>query len=421
MKILWLTNTACSASEKLKPGYNRGGWLSALEQELSKNSDIELHVAFYHYADMDSFKYIDSYYHPIKRAEEASKVRKFFKRFFKRNLSDDQKEIDKVNSIINIVKPDLIHVHGTEDNFGLIQERIKIPVVISIQGILSPLLEKYYSGIPSSIAKRYESLFNKVVQKSFSYAHHFIKVRSEREKIILLNTNNVIGRTEWDKRVTRILSPNSTYFMGHEILRNGFYSKIWSKIKFNTKIKIVTISSQNLFKGYETIIKTAALLSQVSFDFEWLVIGLDKKSTLVNITNKWLHVNPEKVNVHLIGEKGENEIIDFLLDADLYCQVSHIENSPNSLCEAMLIGMPIVASFAGGTSSLCENNKQGILVQDGDPYSLSGAIKEMCSDFNKASQLALAARQMALKRHNKKKIVEDMFSIYESIIEKNSV
>lgn len=40
---------------------------------------------------------------------------------------------------------------------------------------------------------------------------------------------------------------------------------------------------------------------------------------------------------------------------------SHIENSPNNLCEAMILGMPCIATDAGGTSTLLSNMKDGLL------------------------------------------------------------
>ena len=65
-------------------------------------------------------------------------------------------------NIINLYNPDIIHVHGTEDNFGLIQFYTKKPVVISIQGLLNPL-KKYFSGIPKNIAVKYETFVRKLV------------------------------------------------------------------------------------------------------------------------------------------------------------------------------------------------------------------------------------------------------------------
>lgn len=64
----------------------------------------------------------------------------------------------------------------------------------------------------------------------------------------------------------------------------------------------------------------------------------------------------------------------------IFIHPSHIDNSPNGLCEAMLLGMPIIAIYAGGIPSLLVNRREGLLVQDGDPYAMAGAIIELLKD-----------------------------------------
>ena len=78
-------------------------------------------------------------------------------------------------------------------------------------------------------------------------------------------------------------------------------------------------------------------------------------------------------NIELLGPLLENELINELLTADLFVHASHIENSPNSVCEAMLLGMPVIATYAGGTPSILSDKNEGLLVQDGDPYALAGS------------------------------------------------
>ena len=51
---------------------------------------------------------------------------------------------------------------------------------------------------------------------------------------------------------------------------------------------------------------------------------------------------------------------DRFLKSHMYLCPSAIENSPNSLGEAMLLGVPCVAADVGGISSIFENGKDGI-------------------------------------------------------------
>ena len=114
--------------------------------------------------------------------------------------------------------------------------------------------------------------------------------------------------------------------------------------------------------------------------------------------------------------KSAEELAEELKNADIYCHTSHIENSPNSVCEAMLIGMPVIATFVGGTDSMLHHDKEGILYQDGDPYALAAYIVELHDDFAKAKTLGDNARKVALARHDKDIIVKDLLSTYNSIV-----
>lgn len=64
-----------------------------------------------------------------------------------------------------------------------------------------------------------------------------------------------------------------------------------------------------------------------------------------------------------------------------------IENSPYALEESMLIGILIISTFGGGISSVIDNNKTGILANEGDPYTLAGTIIEMLGNYKDVQKL----------------------------------
>ena len=76
----------------------------------------------------------------------------------------------------------------------------------------------------------------------------------------------------------------------------------------------------------------------------------------------------------------------------------------------------MIATFAGGIPSIIEDKKDGLLVQDGDPYALTGAILELKENRNYANELGINARARAIIRHNPERIINDLLNIYSSII-----
>ena len=136
---------------------------------------------------------------------------------------------------------------------------------------------------------------------------------------------------------------------------------------------------------------------------------------MVIIVNKSFNLRPSN-NVIFVGNLNEKELVDNLLASHVYVMPSHIENSPNNLCEAMILGLPCIASDVGGTSTLMENKKEGLLIQDGDPWLLAGTIVEMKNNYDQAIAYGKNARIRALKRHNPDKIIENLLNIYRVIL-----
>jgi glycosyltransferase involved in cell wall biosynthesis len=104
-----------------------------------------------------------------------------------------------------------------------------------------------------------------------------------------------------------------------------------------------------------------------------------------------------------------------LLSANVFVHPSYIDNSPNSVCEAQITGVPVIACNVGGISSLIKNNETGLLVPSNDPYSLAYKIKELCVSKLKAEKISKKAVIVATKRHNSKSILLNLVSIYNKL------
>ena len=417
MKVLWFINIPPSAvSQKTGMKKYSGGWLTSLEKELSFTEEVELTVSFYLDKYLDEFRVGNTLYFPVYRKSSNSKLKRLINR--SRNIvKSDNVELQQLLKVVHKVKPDLIHVHGTEDNFGLLAGKVKIPIAISVQGILSAIAEKFFSGIPMHVTRKNEGIKTQILRKSFVILFKNMCRRVVRERQILKRTEYIIGRTEWDKKISEFLAPNAIYFTGNEILRTSFYESIWQPKRSKNKIQIVTVLSPAIFKGFEMIVKTASLLSSDKyFDFEWNVVGVNRKDAIVGVVEKWLNADFDKLKVSFLGQKDEKNVLEILMNSNIFCQVSHIENSSNSLSEAMLIGMPIVASNVGGTSSMIQNERDGLLVQEGESFSTAAAIIELAKNWKLAIEYGKNARCTALKRHNKKLIVSELLSVYKKII-----
>ena len=117
-----------------------------------------------------------------------------------------------------------------------------------------------------------------------------------------------------------------------------------------------------------------------------------------------------------MGHVSSSDLVNELLNSDLYVHPSHIENSPNAVQEAMLLGMPVIATKVGGTSSLLVDGHEGILVQNNDPYDLAGAILELMEFPENGRLLGINARKLGLKRNDPVTISEKLMTIMGSLV-----
>lgn len=410
MRILWFAVTP-SMYVQTSNSHNGGGWISSLEEQLRTVSDVTLGIAFLH-KDKLFKKEIDGVtYYPM--ALYNTKLEKFkHKYFFKR---EEEIEINHCLKIIDDFKPDLIHVFGSEWSFGLVTKYIKTPVVIHLQGFAHPYLNAYFPPGYSVVDFLSCNGFN--LKKTFNQllAYAYFKYRAERELRILKITKYFMGRTEWDRNVSSFFSLESKYFYCSEVLRNAFTNSVdfWKPSQNEKKIIVTTISPP-LYKGIDLILKTALLLKESNaFDFEWHVFGVKD----MNFSENKLKILSRDVNVKICGVISATQLKEELLKADVFIHPSYIDNSPNSICEAQILGLPVISTNVGGISSIIEHEKTGFLVPANDPYSMASNIKKITNDVELSVEISKEARNVANKRHNPKQILEDLMSTYKSILE----
>ena len=416
MKVLWFSLSPCSSSKRFGTEKLIQGWMISLENAIKRTEGISLEIAYMSNIYEEPFEYENVKYYPIYSRGKSiiSKLKNIYG-----SQANKDKELHPVfKKIIDQSKPDIIHVHGTESCFcSITSEMTDIPIVYSIQGFIAPIAEQYFAGYPLTELKKHDTLTARLMNKSVVAKYKKFLYDAEREKNAIKLAQHLIGRTNWDRSICRLYNPNAKYYVVNEILREPFYNTVWEKTCFNDRFTIVSTLSPGIYKGYETLLKAATLLKEhAAFDFEWRVVGCDKNAVTVKIAEQMTGLKSHECNITLLGTKNADELAQELKNADIYCHTSHIENSPNSVCEAMLLGMPVIATFVGGTDSMLEHQKEGILYQDGDPYALAGYIVDLRNNYERAVVLGKKARERALDRHEKEKIITELLDVYITIL-----
>jgi glycosyltransferase involved in cell wall biosynthesis len=257
--------------------------------------------------------------------------------------------------------------------------------------------------------------------KGFGNYHDYYvnKKLANRERRIFQQCKYFMGRTDWDRRMVSVLSPNSKYFHCDEIMRPGFYLQHSVRGKNHADYIILTTIRSPIYKGLETVFECKKILNEMNFQHKivWKIAGISQMDEICYLIERKYRSTFDENAIQLLGPLHESDLINEMLGADLFVHPSHIDNSPNSVCEAMMLGMPVIATSVGGIPSIIENNTDGLLVQDGDPYAMAGAIMEMKENRDCDIKYGKNAQKKALIRHDKNKIVNNLLNIYESVLE----
>ena len=411
MKILWF-NRSCPAKYKETHGALLGGWQDSLERILKDNPSVELYIAFKGSGNVKVINKVT--YIPLNiHLSEIEKIKNQFTWEI-----ESIKLTQQAIQIINQYQPDIIHVFGTEWPFGLIAQYTNIPIVIHVQGILSPINNAKYP--PGYNIFTYIAAMKGNIAR---YLWHFIqttkqKSREKMEKKIFEHVKYYMGRTCWDKAVTKVCNPERVYFHVDEALRPAFIEGVnhWTlNEKNSSKLRLVTIGCSTLYKGLDMMIKTAIQLKKLGIDFEWNVIG-----HIPNEFRKMVEYKEKKkfkdCNINILGFQSPEFISELLCNSSMYVHTAYIENSPNSLCEAQIIGVPIVSTNVGGISSLVSNGIDGVLIPANDPYRMAFEIAELFADKERMERYSTKGMERAKERHNPKNIARDLLNCYNTII-----
>ena len=416
MKVLWFSLSPCGSLRRNNTKRVIQGWMISLEDALKQNTDIELEIAYFSDNEEDAFTYDGVKYYPMYIKRGSGIFAKIIETYRTTEAIDKQAKAVMLDVVKQSV-PDLIHIHGTEQSFGLIAEDIKhIPICYSLQGLLAPISERFFAGYTEVQINKYRGLYAKLRGTTATHDYRRISKKGEREIGFIKGAKYILGRTEWDHSICAMINPNAEYFVINEILREPFYTSRWEKEKFGKPLHLLTVLSPGqIYKGYETLLKAASLLKEhYGNDFVWNVAGYSEKNWLADIGHKIYKTTNKDCNINLCGLVTAEELATMLTETDIYIQTSHIENSPNSICEAMLVGTPVIATNVGGTETMLQGC--GTLIPDGDPYIMAATIIKVAGDFDKAKQKSTKSIDIAMSRHNKNEIAKQLKETYNYIV-----
>ena len=423
MRVLWVCNIMLPAiARQLELPYsNREGWLSAMLdrflQEQHRNH-ITLGIAFPVSEETGNIN------RELFLGEEGScKCYGFIEDLNTPDQYDSAIE-DRIKNIIEDFNPDLVHIFGTEFPHALACVRAyrNAPrTLISIQGLVSECADVYMADLPANVQHKV-TLRDFIKKDSLKQQQRKFRKRGMYEKEAIRLAGHIAGRTDFDREATAKINPDAHYYVLNETLRSCFYHDRWKR---NECIPYSIFLSQGDYplKGFHYLLQAMPAVLEQYPEAQIFVAGNNilknatwqdrfKRCGYAQYLKKLIRVNRLKKKVTMLGNLDAEGMKEQYLKCHIFVCPSALENSPNSVGEAMLLGVPCVAADVGGIHNILLDGGDGLLYPKGSVEGLSEKILEI---FNKeliTERYSQNARRHARETHDANQNYYKLIRIY---------
>ena len=329
-------------------------------------------------------------------------------------------------------QPDLLQIFGTENDHAVwaLENFAPQKTLLYIQGLAGPCGEHMADGLPPRFLRRQrmkERLAARTGGATVRQLREGLLEKGEAEKKVFALAQNVIGRTEWDKAFTASVNPQARYYKLNEILRAPFYSGGWQRDPLR-RPRIFVSQGNTPLKGLHRVIEALPAIAARYPDVQVDVAGWPppRKGALLQPVMNWLAEYPGYLDqlarrlgvadrIRYTGVLNAEAMKTCFLQSSVFLLPSSLENSPNSLGEAMLLGMPCAAANVGGVPSMMEDKKEGLLFDPARPDQMTQAVLALLDDPAGAEAMGKAARARAMADHDPKAIAAAQMALYNQL------
>ena len=303
---------------------------------------------------------------------------------------------------------DLVHIWGTEyDAAAVMADAARaqnLPVLFSIQGVMRDCAAHLCDGVPDAYRHSgavWHAIDRAVPGELLDNMQANFDALASKEAALLHDARHVTGRTGFDRAACAALTQSARYYHCNETLRPLFYTgTLWHAREFAAAPVLFLPQGNYPLKNLHTAIKALpAVLAQYG--------NAQRLAAQLGVAG----------HIRYTGPLDASAMRQAYLEADVFLLPSSCENSPNSLGEAMLLGLPCVAAAVGGIPSMLEDGREGYLYGDAlDEKALANAILRVLQSPDGGTAMGQAARARALRTHDAARNADDLIHIYETIL-----
>lgn len=412
-KILWLCNRPVEEARDRRDGT----WFTSMARALDESGEIRLSVV------------AQARVKGITRCDFegiAQQVVPFEP--LGRNGFPSGRTVDAIRRAADEIRPDLIHVWGTENYWGLLTARglLKAPALLEIQGLKYLCADVYYGELslaefilhigPLEVLRPRSSLI--LGKTRFKRWGEFEKEMISKHKYISTQSNFV-------RKHIRILHQDCITYDTGLMLREEFYNAHpWlPQNAYNSDSPAIFASSSGSvpYKGLHVLVKAVAILKKKYPKIILNIAGdIVKKGIRKNCYARLLQAKARRSgifdNIHFLGPLDADGIIQQFYESSAVVMPSFIETYSLALAEAMYLGVPAVVSYAGAMPELARDGESALFFPVGDASACAMQIDRILNDPGVAGRLSQNARETGLTRNDPQSVLRKQIEIYNAII-----
>jgi glycosyltransferase involved in cell wall biosynthesis len=243
------------------------------------------------------------------------------------------------------IGPDLVHAWGTERGAGLVASRLDYPYLVTIQGLLS----WYRDLVPLS---RYE------------------RFAARMEQSTLRRCRLVTTESAFAARFLATGYPHLSVKQAEHAPNWVFHSV--QRVPETTPVRFITVGSLGFRKGSDLLFRA---LHQIApeYPFELTVVGSMSEEYVR--THRPLLEGALNGRVTVRQNLTPSEVADQFRTATIMVLPTRADTSPNAVKEAVVAGMPVVASAVGGIVDYVFPGENGLLFAPGNLQGLIDGLR----------------------------------------------
>jgi len=237
------------------------------------------------------------------------------------------------------------------------------------------------------------------------------------ERLSAKVTEKIICVSEHDKKLALRfrVAPEQKLIVIHNGMEPTLYLNAdGSKVRFELGLKedeiLITMVARFVpQKDHDTLLQALSLLPGGGFKAA-LVGGGEREAFFRKKVGK-LGLGD---NVIFLGER--RDVPQILAASDIFVLSSNWEGLPRSIIEAMMAGLPVVATRIGGVSELVEDEVTGFLVPPKDPDALAEALQKLIADPELRRRMGEAGREKALQEFTLDRMLHETERVYREVL-----